>query len=323
MTANTFASLPAPPPGRTGWPWTVETPASATAASLPKITVVTPSFQQGQFIEETIRSVLLQGYPNLEYLVFDGGSKDDTVAVLKKYDRHLTHWVSEKDRGQSHALNKGIERATGEVFGWLNSDDVLAPGSLQAVGAALAAAKSPGWIVGTCRWKADGTEGELYDSHADAPLYRWLLASPIQQPGSFWHRSLFDRVGAIDEGFRYVMDQDLFLRFRLAGVAPTHLGRELAMFRLHGESKTVATANAFRRETIDKLMPRYLRHVPADQLSALRHETALKLLRNARAELRKRAFFEGARSLARSLWWSPQAVARTALRVASGAMRGR
>jgi glycosyltransferase involved in cell wall biosynthesis len=121
-----LAILPSPPLDKTGWPWTIETNPQVYVSSrtYPRISIVTPSYNQAQFIEETIRSILLQNYPNLEYIIIDGGSTDGTVEILKKYETWLTYWVSEPDRGQSHALNKGIERATGEWIGWQNSDDV-------------------------------------------------------------------------------------------------------------------------------------------------------------------------------------------------------
>ncbi|MBZ0305900.1 MAG: glycosyltransferase, partial [Anaerolineae bacterium] len=104
----------------------------------PRITVVTPSYNQGQYLEATIRSVLSQNYPNLEYIVIDGGSTDTSTAIIQKYADQLAYWVSEKDRGQTHAINKGFQRGTGEVMGWLNSDDILLPGTLHAVGRAFA-----------------------------------------------------------------------------------------------------------------------------------------------------------------------------------------
>jgi glycosyltransferase involved in cell wall biosynthesis len=107
---------------------------------LPKISIITPSYNQGHFIEETITSVLDQGYPNLEYIIMDGGSKDNTVEVIKKYEKHITYWVSERDKGQSDAINKGFARATGDVINWLNSDDYYAKGTLQKVGEVFTAA---------------------------------------------------------------------------------------------------------------------------------------------------------------------------------------
>ena len=128
MKTLLLADLPPPPPGRTGWPWTVASPAvpetAPGGAPWPRITIVTPSFNQGQFLEETIRSVLLQGYPNLEYIIIDGGSNDNSIEIINRYKNWISYWISEKDRGQAHAINKGIDRSTGEVLAWLNSDDV-------------------------------------------------------------------------------------------------------------------------------------------------------------------------------------------------------
>src|SRR5262249_6291259 len=133
-SAAAISSMPAPPPGCVGWPWIDVTPVASVSppADLgwPRISIVTPSFNQGRDLEETIRSVLLQEYPNLEYVVIDGASTDGSVAVIEKYARHLTHWVSEPDDGCAQALNKGLRRASGEIFGFLNSDDVYEPGVL-------------------------------------------------------------------------------------------------------------------------------------------------------------------------------------------------
>jgi len=108
-------------------------PKSYDLARLPRLSVVTPSYNQGRFIEETIRSVLLQDYPNLEFIIIDGGSTDNTIEVIKKYETWLAYWVSESDRGQSHAINKGIIKATGEILFWLNSDDVVLPGAFKKI----------------------------------------------------------------------------------------------------------------------------------------------------------------------------------------------
>ena len=126
--------LPAPPEGKIGFPWNEEPPPQYSAENLPKISIITPSFNQGQFIEETIRSVLLQGYSNLEYIIIDGGSTDDTLEIIEKYSDFITYWISEPDEGQSHAINKGLAKATGEVFNWLNSDDYYLPNALLSLG---------------------------------------------------------------------------------------------------------------------------------------------------------------------------------------------
>src|SRR5688500_5578389 len=152
--------------------------------SLPRITIVTPSYNQGRFLEQTIRSVLDQGYPNLEYIIVDGASTDDSVQIIRRYEKHLAWWVSEKDKGQSDALNKGFNRATGDLFGFINSDDYLYPGSLDAV--ARAYQQGHEWLLGwVMRVEQDGGEWpQLPDPLTDAA--DWLVVNPIPQQGSFW-----------------------------------------------------------------------------------------------------------------------------------------
>src|SRR5205814_7869126 len=138
MRCPTLTELPPPPSDKTGWPWTVETPTAPPVrpdeSSWPRISIVTPSYNHGEFIEETIRSILLQGYPDLEYIIIDGGSTDQSSEIIQKYAFWLTFWVSEKDRGQAHAINKGLSRSTGTIFQWINSDDVVLIGAFAAVG---------------------------------------------------------------------------------------------------------------------------------------------------------------------------------------------
>jgi cellulose synthase/poly-beta-1,6-N-acetylglucosamine synthase-like glycosyltransferase len=131
----TITALAAPPNGETGWPWDIETPADSSSG--PKITIVTPSYNQAGFLEQTIRSVLLQGYSNLEYIIIDGASSDGSVDIIRKYQQHLAYWVSEKDHGAADAIGKGFSKATGSICGWLNSDDFYRPAALQKVVAAL------------------------------------------------------------------------------------------------------------------------------------------------------------------------------------------
>ena len=142
MQRQVSRSLPDPPSGAAGWPWIAARRGPLSGwrrrAELPRISVVVPSYEQGEYLEQALRSLLLQGYPDLELLVVDGGSQDSSVDVLRNYESYLDFWVSEADRGQTHAINKGFERATGEVLGWLNSDDILLPGSLERIGAAFA-----------------------------------------------------------------------------------------------------------------------------------------------------------------------------------------
>jgi glycosyltransferase involved in cell wall biosynthesis len=126
--------LPISPPGKTGWPWTNnEAFEPSSSQNYPKISIVTPTFRHGHYLEETIRSVLAQGYPNLEYVVIDGGSKDETIEILKKYSNHIHYWVSEPDRGHAHALNKGFAQTTGEILAWINAGDFYFPQALHRV----------------------------------------------------------------------------------------------------------------------------------------------------------------------------------------------
>src|SRR3954468_14683484 len=152
MMELTIDNLPPPPPGRTGWPWTAGTPglpATAPGGGVwPKGSVITPSYNQGHYLEEPIRSVLLQGYPNLEYIVMDGGSRDGSVEVIKKYAPFISYWTSERDRGQSDAINKGFRRASGEWAGGQNSDDFYEPGAIRAAVEAAAAYPEASVIYG-------------------------------------------------------------------------------------------------------------------------------------------------------------------------------
>lgn len=144
--------LPAPPSYRAGWPWTkllqFKEKNTLQDWALPKITIVTPNYNYGQYLEETIRSVLLQGYPNLEYFIFDGGSTDNSVEIIKKYEKWITYWVSEKDEGQASAINKGLKMASGQWFNWLNSDDILMPNALMTLARISHLVSDASWISG-------------------------------------------------------------------------------------------------------------------------------------------------------------------------------
>lgn len=222
----------------------------------PRITVVTPSFNQAPFVEETVRSVLLQGYPDLEYVVLDGGSTDGSADILERYEPLLDFYRSAPDRGQSDALNEGMSRATGEVVGWLNSDDVYLPGALGAVGRAF---DGPGvdWVAAPCRiLSPDGTT-RVVSPRVEASLGEWLFMTQLSQPASFWRLSLWRNVGGLDTGLHCSMDRDLFLRFLLAGARPSEVRQELAVFRLHEASKSSARKNRFRWESASRIVPRY------------------------------------------------------------------
>ena len=186
--------LPPPPPGKAGWPWTEESQqlpdTMPDGSPWPRVSTVTPSYNQGQFIEETIRSVLLQGYPSLEYIIIDGGSDDGTVAIIRKYERWLAYWVTEPDRGQSHAINKGFGRSSGAILNWINSDDYLLKGALQPVALAYAGNSAAGGWFGACQRINDAT-GFVEVRRPGAldleGLARWHV-NWIGQPACFFSR---------------------------------------------------------------------------------------------------------------------------------------
>src|SRR4030095_6286843 len=202
MSSVQMTLLPNPPQGKTGWPWMALPPSSAepllNGKPWPRISVVTPSFNQGEFIEQTIRSVLLQGYPNLEYFIMDGGSTDDSVEIIEKYAQYLTYWVSEPDRGQSHAINKGFERSTGQIMCWLNSDDYYLPNTLMTVAENLAADTGNTAVVGHCvQVFADGrpSQSHLGKYESLQRLLEFWKGYQMHQPAIFWRREVFDKIG--------------------------------------------------------------------------------------------------------------------------------
>lgn len=217
MQCPAIEDLPQPDGGRAGWPWTEDSVRSSRSlgrgAGLPRISIVTPSFNQGRFIEETIRSVLLQGYPNLEYFVMDGGSTDGSIKIIGKYARWL-EWESGPDRGQSHAINKGWRRSTGDILAWLNSDDVLLPGALHEVAQHWSRNPAVGFLHGIT---------EIVDQEGQPTGRTWgasfeldasLRASEnyIAQQSTFISRSAIEKVGSLDETLEMSMDWDLWLR---------------------------------------------------------------------------------------------------------------
>ena len=215
--------------------------------SLPKISLVTPSYNQGPYLEQTIRSVLDQGYPNLEYIVVDGGSTDESLDVIKKYEKHLAWWVSEKDRGQTDAINKGIARCTGDIFGYINSDDLLAPNSLKRV--AQMWGEGATWVVGWCRYLEEGDGDYPYMVREYRRPHDWFLDNPIPQQSSFFARRYLDEIGPFRQDLHYCFDYEYWMRLRfVAGQTPWVVRQCLSAFRLHDASKTMTVWPKFERE---------------------------------------------------------------------------
>jgi glycosyltransferase involved in cell wall biosynthesis len=257
-TLPTLDELPDPPSGKTGWPWTE---ASEPVRDLmpngnpwPKISIVTPSYNQGQFIEETIRSVLLQGYPNLEYIVMDGGSDDETLEILEKYDPWIDYWESEPDDGQAHAINKGLRRATGDIHGWINSDDLLVSGALKTVALSFASTK------------ADAITGGRLLIDEDSNVTGWGILPEFDpekggntwaQESTFWRSNVYDKIGYVDESLNFAMDLDFFLRmYRKLKIEKKDI--LLGSFRLHKNSKTSKSLENAGMEESKKVWNNYL-----------------------------------------------------------------
>jgi len=213
--------------------------------TLPKISVVTPSYNQGRYIKATIDSVLSQNYPNLEYIVMDGGSTDGTVDILKSYGKKLK-WESKKDRGQTHAINKGLRQATGEVLAYLNSDDIYLPGALRRVGEYYQKTKAD-WITGDCltisedgslsknNWLISGYKRFLMFLYS--PLTLRIADSMLPQPSTFWSRRAWEKVGEFNEEYHYVMDYDYWLRMSKY-FRPHGLKVAVSGFRFQDNSKS-------------------------------------------------------------------------------------
>ena len=243
----------------------------------PLVTVVTPSYNQGRYLAETIDSVLAQAVPGLEYVVVDGGSTDESVEVIKRYERHLAWWVSEKDGGQAHAINKGLARARGRHFAYLNSDDTYLPGALHVALATLEGTPGTRWVAG----------GVLGFGTADAPVSEWHLPTvpttlldcvtahfQTAQPGHVWSREMLQAAGGFDESFRYLFDVNLYATLLARGERCVPIARPLASYRFHPVSKSVAEGHLFEQDW-DRIRERFVPELPMGVRLVARHRIAM------------------------------------------------
>ncbi|MFB2838105.1 glycosyltransferase family 2 protein [Floridanema evergladense] len=243
----TVEDLPAPPTDKSGWPWTEQPEILSEPilnyAQLPLISIITPSYNYGRFIEETIRSVLSQGYPNLEYIIIDGGSTDETVNIIKKYEEYLTYWVSEPDKGQTDAINKGYKLCTGDIFVWLNADDAYAtPNCLKSV--AELYLQGYQLICGEfCPLDLNGNEIiEYRDFGKSYPVsfYKYLKfwsCRHLPQPAVFVATEFADKSFPLDINLQAVMDYQLFLRVLSQKPKVISVNQKWVNFKYHGQNK--------------------------------------------------------------------------------------
>lgn len=235
-----------------GWPWNVEVSSHIYKERpiWPKISIVTPSYNQGKFIEETIRSVLLQNYPNLEYIIIDGGSTDGTIDIIKNYASQITYWVSEKDNGQSNAINKGLSRCTGNILHWLNSDDYLLFNALYHIGS-FPWQEDTGAVVGI------GHKVDLKGSIKYTPnvpdlsfniLLHWVGYANFMQPACFFSAKAWKECGPLNETLHFCLDVDLWLK-----IAQKYkfekIHENLAHAYIHEQAKTTAEKEKMKIET--------------------------------------------------------------------------
>jgi glycosyltransferase involved in cell wall biosynthesis len=214
----------------------------------PRITVVTPSFNQGAFIEATLKSVISQNYPNLQHIVLDGGSTDNSVEIIRRYEPHIAYWHSRKDKGQADALQQGFAMADGEILCWLNSDDIFLPEALNTVGRLFAKHEDVDFIYGNrCTIDRDGnvTGRHIWPWHITK--WHWALGQPLAQECSFFRKSIYERVGGIDPTKFFIMDYDLFFRMWRAGRFRKTTAF-LGCLRQHEETKNARHVDVWQRE---------------------------------------------------------------------------
>jgi len=208
--------------------------------SWPKISIVTPSYNQGQFLEETILSVLNQNYPNLEYIIIDGGSTDGSVEIIKKYEKYLSYWLSEPDKGQADAVNKGWQKASGEILGWINSDDVYAPGAVKLAVSALVENPAIGFVYGDA--KVIDAAGGVIGMRKSSPFdFEKLITFDLvpSQPTVFFRRSLLEIIGLLDTSLQMSMDTDYWIRLGRV-TRGLNIPQTMAYMRTHSGAKTVS-----------------------------------------------------------------------------------
>jgi glycosyltransferase involved in cell wall biosynthesis len=222
-------------------------------ASYPKISIITPSYNQAAFLERTILSVLNQNYPNLEYIIIDGGSSDGSVNIIKKYKKYLSFWSSEPDKGQSHAINKGFKKATGEWIGFQNSDDIFLPGAIKALAEAIIANKDAEIVYGHLLRIDENDNIKDIQIHVSSPLWMQLAQMHIQNQGAIWRRSLLDKYGYLDENMHFCFDNEYFARLLRGGVKYKIVDRYIGAFRSQPEAKSSTIKEASEKDTREVL----------------------------------------------------------------------
>ena len=244
----------------------------------PKISIVTPNFNYGKYLEDTIVSVLSQEYPNLEYILIDGGSTDNSVDVIRTYEDRISSWQSKRDDGQADAINKGFLKTTGDILGWLNSDDMYLPGALNKVRNIFASLEGddPTIVFGNCVHldvesnRASGSDVVAWQRALDLRLYDYII-----QPSCFWSRSVYERVGPLSLDMNFGFDWDWFIRAEQAGVRFVSMDDFLSVYRFHDEHKTGIGGEQRWQELAEIYRKHYSGEV-ADSFLKLKHNQLVR-----------------------------------------------
>jgi glycosyltransferase involved in cell wall biosynthesis len=315
--ALSLEELPPPPIGKTGWPWTEQSELlperMADSSEWPRISVVTPNYNYGQFLEETIRSVLLQGYPNLEYIIIDGGSTDNSLEIIEKYAQWLAYYLSEKDRGQSDAINKGFNKATGKIYNWLNADDIFCKNTLQEIGQFFRNNSHCNFLTGNGYFfnsKENLEHIEYYvipREYSFLDLLEYHNDKYLPQPSVFFSKDVFHQLNGLDNSLIYAMDLDMWLRIsRLYNLH--YLAKCFSKMRHHNDAKTWknnVTAMAEVRNVIKKYN-KYLQPIQKMKNQfGLRHFYALAILRRGFFEYLSGSRLESMKWLCQSILFCP------------------
>jgi glycosyltransferase involved in cell wall biosynthesis len=261
---------------------------------LPLVSIITPSYNQGQFLEATLCSVLEQDYPRLEYIVIDGGSTDDSPQIIEHYASRLAYWESQADRGQAHAINKGLQHARGDILGWLNSDDLLLPGAVSR--AVQVFTEYPQVDVVYGRLERIDASGRLLPTpllpkdRVDFDLSQVLGECVVNQPGSFWRKRVMEQVGVLDEELHYSLDYEYWIRLALAGARFMHLPDTVARFRLSSGSKTVGQTAVMAQEQL-RVLEALASRPDLPVLLGWTPEQVRRRLRRTRARFRLQVFY--------------------------------
>ena len=246
--------------------------------SSPKISIVTPSYNQAQYLEQTIQSVLMQGYPNLEYIIIDGGSTDGSVEIIKKYEQALTYWVSEPDSGQSQAINKGFRKSTGVIMNWLCSDDLLLPNALQMIAEKSNQRQSDNFIIAGNALILN-EDGSLIPRREIKEVDNWQRELGIKYAGGvqaswFISRELYNLLGPLDETLHYSMDIDYCIRWGRLDPEYLIINDPLAIYRTHNDAKT----RKYNGQSILERRKMYYQHISAMKIDKTNYKRLKKMI---------------------------------------------